>query len=185
MADLLRPVTTSVRSRAAGPRTSRAATAMASLAVDAGANAAEASRATSTCPVDRSATMAARSGPNTAESSPGASAARTPAAVRAPRLAGEGELPGEAPDELPPAAPPSARPGPGAPGTAARTGPGAASERCATVGSRNKASRAGSRSATADPALMVNRLSRASDSHAARASPAHWRTSSLQSRARG
>ncbi len=89
-----------VRNRADGPSTCRAAIAVASLLVDAGANPALALRAYSTCPVDRLVTRTPTEEPNDGELTTGLSALATPAAVAAAEAGGA------------PAAAPSTWPGP-------------------------------------------------------------------------
>ncbi len=76
-----------VRNRADGPSTCRAAIAVASLLVDAGANPALAFLAYSTCPVDRLVTSTPSAEPNDDELTTGLSALATPPAVAAAEAA--------------------------------------------------------------------------------------------------
>ena len=128
------PATTRVVNRAEGPSTCSAATAVASLVVDAGSISVEAPWLYSTRPVAGSMTSAPACLPSVPEPS-----TRDRAAVR-PRLVGTG-----AEDGAP-----------------ASTWLAAAAGRVATRGMFHKASRAGIRAATAAPAPRVNTLIMAS-----------------------
>jgi len=143
------PLTTLVVNRAAGPRTARAATAVAIFVVEAGWNAEPAFAEYSTWPVARSVTSTPTCGPSAPERSTGPSAVATPAGVAAAPVAG--------------AADPSAAPPDGASTAGAET-----SGRGATRGTSHRARPCGSTRATVTPAPMVNTQSSASEATARR-----------------
>ena len=130
----MRPFTTRVVKRAVGPSTLSAATAVATLAQDAGAAGEVPAWENSTLPVARSVTTAPTWLPRDREAS------RAPSAAARPRLVGASAVAA----------------------AGVRTFAGVASGTAATLGICQSASRAGSMAATATPAPHVNTLSIAS-----------------------